>query len=477
MLIIAYAPSEAFLHNSLMAEVQADIKLVVLRELLERVFMEPRVRRAMSRDLAPPKTQAKWNGRPALALVPTGSLAVVRRLMSWSYRTLRAEVNVSVGWRWVCGVYDQRLPSFQTLRDREALLSAATMRLIIRTTAKLGRELGVTEAQCLRLDSTVTETDIHFPTDSWLLDDAARVLSRWLKRAKKVVRPRRTQRPIFRSRTRQAHRLARQIAQQARRKGKNAGKISPKLYRQLVTIVTALVSQATQVGQWLKAQTTALAQKIAKQLEHFSMLAQRVITQTERRVFQGETVPAPEKLVSLFEPHTAIIRRGKAEPKDTEFGGRVWFAEVEGGLLTHYVLRDGNPPDADRVIPSVRQHRRLFGRVPSQVSGDRGTYSLENEQMLKQLGVKRVSLPHPGHTDAQRQRREHQPWFRAAQRFRAGIEGRISQLRRARRLDRCLNHGKPGLHRWLGWGVIANNFAQIALWVTKRKCRLAQLLT
>jgi transposase, IS5 family len=477
MLIIAYEPSAAFMQNGLLAEVQADTRLVVWRALLERVFSEPRVRQAMSRDLARPKTQARWNGRPALALVPTGCFAVTRRLMSWSYRTLRTEVNVSVGWRWVCGLYDQPLPCFQTLRDREALLSSATMRLLIRTTAKLGRELGVTEAKRLRLDSTVTEMNIHYPTDSRLLDDAARVLSRGLKRAKKVVRPRRAQRPVFRNRSRQAHRLARQIAQQARRKGKNAGKISPKLYRQLLAIVSTLVSQAAQVGQWLKQRTTALAQKIAQQLAYFSDLAQRVIAQTERRVFQDETVPAQDKLVSLFEPHTAIIRRGKAGPKDTEFGHRVWLAEVEGGLLTEYVLRDGNPPDADRVVPSVRQHRRLFGRMPLEVSGDRGTYSPENEQLLRQLGVKRISLPQPGHTDRQRQHHQRQPWFKAAQRFRAGIEGRISQLRRARRLDRCLNHGKSGLQRWVGWGLIANNLAQMALWVTQRKCRLAQLLT
>jgi len=265
------------------------------------------------------------------------------------------------------------------------------------------------------------------------------------------------------------------IAQQARGKGKKAGKISPKLYHQLVGLVTALVEQATQVTAWLQARPTQAARKIASPLGHFAALAQRVIAQTQRRVFGGETVPAQEKIVSLFEPHTAIIRRGKAEPHDTEFGCRVWFAEVDGGLVTEYILRDGNPPDTDRVVPSVCRHRRLFGHRPTEVSGDRGLYSLENEQALRRLGVKRVSLPKPGHKDARRQHRERQPWFKAAQRFRAGIEGRISQLRRARRLKRCLNHGRLGLHRWIGWGVIANNFAQIALWVTKRKRRLVQL--
>jgi transposase, IS5 family len=396
--------------------------------------------------------------------------------MGWSYRTLWSEVNTSVGWRWVCGLYDYPLPSFQTLRDREALLQPATLALLNQAVVQVGRALGVTQAERLRLDSTVTETNIHYPTDSRLLDDAARVLSRWLKRAKRELRPRRSQRHHFRSRARQAHRLARQIAQQARRKGKKAGKISPKLYRQLVVLVTALLAQTAQVTIWLKERPTQAACKIARHLAHFAALAQRVIDQTERRVFGGEQVPAEEKLVSLFEPDTAIIRRGKAEPHDTEFGCRVWFAEVDGGLVTEYVLRDGNPPDTDRVIPSVCQHRRWFGRLPQEVCGDRGMYSPENEQALRRLGVKRVSLPQPGHKDARRQRRERQAWFKAAQRFRAGVEGRISQLRRARRLERCLNHGQLGLHRWIAWGVIANNLAQIALWATKRKNRLPQLL-
>ena len=156
---------------------------------------------------------------------------------------------------------------------------------------------------------------------------------------------------------------------------------------------------------------------------------------------------------------TLIIRRGKAPPHETEFGINVWCAEVEGGLtsappqvrVSEYRLRRGNPQDAPLVAPSVQAHRRKFGRAPREVCGDRGLHSAENERQLRGLGVRRVCLPQPGYKSARRKRREQQPWFRAGLRFRNGIEGRISHLRWARRLDRCLNHTHLTVVQvWLG---------------------------
>jgi IS5 family transposase len=186
-------------------------------------------------------------------------------------------------------------------------------------------------------------------------------------------------------------------------------------------------------------------------------------------------VPASDKVVSLFEPHTAIICRGKAKPKDTEFGRKLWYGEVDGGLISEYRILDGNPDEAQYLIPSLQQHRQVFGQPPKQVSGDRGVHTSSNEKEARAFGVRWVSLPQPGHKTKRRRRQEKQPWFRAAQRFRNGIEGRISQLRRARRLDRCLNQGELGLERWVGWGVIANNLATIALSLIKHRRPVAAL--
>ena len=193
-----------------------------------------------------------------------------------------------------------------------------------------------------------------------------------------------------------------------------------------------------------------------------------MIDQTVRRVFDHENVPADEKIVSLFETHTAIIRRGKPAPHETEFGRKVWFGEVDGGIISEYRLLKGNPPDEQHFKSSLKHHLKLFGHPPDIVTGDRGVSSADNEQAAHQAGVEKTALPKRGAKDAERQAYEAQPWFKAALRFRAGIEGRISGLKRARGLDRCRNKGEPGMERWLGWGVIANNLAVIAQKLARR---------
>lgn len=478
MLIIAYPPDEPFLQNPLVRLAQGCRKFQHLHDVLGQVLTDPQVQLAMRHDLAPPGTPAEWNGSPALPLVVTGCLAVVRRLMGWSYRVVADEVNASAGWRWVCQLYAQPMPNFRTIRDREALLKPRTLWLINAQVVRLGQTLGFTSGHRLRVDGSVTETDIHYPTDSRLLDDAARVISRLLRQARDLIPPQpEREKAWFRDRHRQAHRLARQIGQQARPKAKNARKTSLKLYVQLLGLVETLLAQVAQVQPRLARRQAGAAVKLSETFAYYLPLVQRVVVQTRRRVLQGRAVPARDKVVSLFEPHTAIICRGKAQPKETEFGCKVWFGEVDGGLISEYRLLTGNPPDERQVLASVRHHRQLFGRAPRELSGDRGTYSPENEQQARQLGVRRVCLPKPGHKTARRRRQEKQPWFRAAQRFRNGIEGRISQVRRARGLTRCLNHGWAGLERWVGWGVIANNIAVIVMKLSKKRLTLSTALT
>lgn len=193
-----------------------------------------------------------------------------------------------------------------------------------------------------------------------------------------------------------------------------------------------------------------------------------MIQQTTRRVFQHESVPAPEKIVSLFEPHTAIIQRGKASPQETEFGRKLWYSEVDGGIISEYRLLNGNPPDDAQWCPSLKSHQKLFGHPPELATADRGVFSKTNEQFARDLGVKHVALPQPGAKSCRRKRREARRWFRVALRFRAGIEGRISELKRARQLDRCRNRGENGLERWVGWGIITNNLVVIAMKLARR---------
>jgi len=476
MYIVAYPPDAAFLTNPLVHLAERQPKFQQLHDLLQAVCADARVQLALRHDLAPRRT-AKKPGAPAVPANVTVCLAVVRRLMSWSYRVVMQEVNVSAGWRWVCGLYLERMPNFRTIREREAKLTPKTLRLIHMVVVQLGQQLGVTTARKLRVDGSVTETNIHYPTDSSLLDDSARVLSRLVRQARDLVHPRsQADKAWFRDRHRQAHHLTCAISRLARQKGKNTGKSSHKLYGQLLAVVEMLITQVAQIQPRLAGLSALAAAGVNETFDHYLPLVRQVISQTRQRVLEGVSVPASDKVVSLFEPHTAIICRGKPKPKETEFGRKLWYGEVDGGLISEYRLLVGNPDEASCLIPSLHHHRQVFGKPPEQASGDRGIHSAPNEKEARALGVRRVSLPQPGHKTNRRCRREKQPWFRAAQRFRNGIEGRISQLRRARRLDRCRNHGEDGMERWVGWGVIANNLATIALfWIKRRRSVTAGL--
>ena len=232
-------------------------------------------------------------------------------------------------------------------------------------------------------------------------------------------------------------------------------------------VVESLVSQVGEIQPRLAGLSDLAADRLLEMFDHYLPLVQQVIDQTRQRVLAGVSVAAGDKVVGLFEPQTAIICRGKA--KDTEFGGKSWYSEIDGGLSSEYRLLTGNPDEAQFLIPSVQHHRRVFGKPPKHVCGDRGIHSATNEKAARALGVRRVSLPQPGHKAKRRRRYEKQPWVQAAQRFRNGIEGRIRQWRRARGVGRCLAHCQLGMEPWVGWGVIANNLATIAQFLIKHR--------
>ena len=175
----------------------------------------------------------------------------------------------------------------------------------------------------------------------------------------------------------------------------------------------------------------------------------------------GEQVPAQEKIVSLFEAHTDIIRRGK-ESHPVEYGHKIWLNEVEGGLVSHYRILKGNPSDEQQWKPSLKAHQATFHHPPQQASADRALYSEPNEQFALDLGVQRVILPKRGYRSKQREKLEHRTWFVKGRKWHVGIEGRISVLKRAHDLGRCLAHGLSGFQCWVGWGVITGNLAVLS---------------
>ena len=403
-------------------------------------------------------------GRKSTPIEVVMRMLTVRRLYGLSYEQTEYQVRDSLVLRQFCRVYFQDVPDDTTLIRWANLIAAETLAAYNQRVTQLATELKVTRGRKLRTDGTVVETHIHIPSDSRLLADSVRVLGCSLQRAKQVLSEQTDLgAQVFRNRTRSTRKTARQVQRLVARR-KAAGK---QAYRKLVQITKQSVSQAQQVLEALRESSLPQAQHLKDTLETFLPRAEQVIEQTIRLVFQDEKVPANEKIVSIFEPHTAIIRRGKAG-KPVEFGRKVWLDEVEGGIVTRWEVLDGNPSDRDQWSPSLDAHQQLFGKPPTQASADRGVFSADNEAEAQRRDIKRVVLPKPGKKSEQRRQREKQPWFRRARKWHAGVEGRISVLKRCYNLDRCLNHGEDGFQRWIGWGVIAHNLKKIGSTVAAR---------
>ena len=247
----------------------------------------------------------------------------------------------------------------------------------------------------------------------------------------------------------------------ARRKGEQAAEDLKQAYAKLIGIAQASRRQAGRVAAALRDQATDRGQRLAERVDQLLPLVDRAIAQATRRVLRGEAVPAEDKLLSLFAPHTRAIRRHKPG-KLTAFGRKVLLDEVDGGIISHFAILDDVGLEHPHFVASLDAHQERFGHPPDLVAGDRGLYSPENEDRARERGVRRVVLPKAGRASRERQQHERQRWFRRGFRFRAGAEGRIHVLKRDYGLARCRDHGEAGFGRWVGWGILTHNLAQIA---------------
>jgi IS5 family transposase len=429
---------------------------------LDRLLDDDTLFQAVKADLAQRFPRTPTDGRPSTPVEVILRLLVVKHLYGWSYEATERWVSDSLVLRQFCRVYVEAVPDDTTLIRWANLIQPATLHRLLDHVVALAQSLKVTHGRKLRIDGTVVETHIHHPTDSTLLYDGARVLGRALAKARSVVQKTTAlTRDAFRDRTRSAKRQMKRIMEAARQRGTAAADRMHTAYQRLLAITQATVQQAQHVGAVLNAQATPQGKKLAATLNHVVPLVCQVLSQTTRRVLQGEAVPASEKVVSLFEPQTAIIRKGKPG-RPTEFGRVIWLDEVEGGIISRYAVLEGNPAEDAQLPPSLEHHLRVFQRPPRLLAGDRGVHSTANERYATTHGVKQVVLPKPGAKAARRIAHEQQRWFRLGHNWRAGIEGRISGLKRRHKLDRCRYHGTAGMERWVGWGVVVHDLRVIA---------------
>jgi IS5 family transposase len=441
-----------------------------LREL-DRLLEDDVLFQQVKAELSRRRPQSLSRGRPSTPVEVILRLLVVKRLYRWSYEQTEHFVGDSLVLRQFCRVYLEPVPDDTTLIRWANLIRPQALEALNERVIELARALQVTRGRKLRVDSTVVETNIHHPTDSRIVGDGVRVLSRVLRRAKAVVggtaKVGQMGPAVFRSRVRSVRRLAQQLHRLARRKGEAAAEQLQAAYRKLVTIAEQTCRQAETVRTVLQHQEGPAPRRLREQLDHYLPLVQQAIAQAIRRVLHGEIVPAADKLVSLFEPHTQIIQRHKAG-KPVEFGRKLWLDEVEGGLISRYAVLEQAGPDQPYLAASLAGHQARFGKPPDLLAGDRGIFSPENERLAREAGVKRIVLPATGKPRSERVHHERQPWFRRGFRFRAGIEGRIRVLQRDFGLDRCLDHGADGLGRWVGWGILTHNLAKMARTVARQ---------
>ena len=310
---------------------------------------------------------------------------------------------------------------------------------------------------------------MHYPTDSTLLQDGVRVLTRTMQRASTTLgdSPGR-----IRNRLRSVTRTVLTIAYQARSAKTRVAFVQS--YRKLMAMSRAVVRDATtmirRLGQRIRtarATTQPILQRAQDQLQQMRPLVHRVLAQTRARVLGGDT-HVPDKVLSVFEPHTETIRKGKIA-KPNEFGKLVTIQESEHQIVTSYEVHPKRPADVALWTAALDRHQTTFGRAPDLAAGDRGFSSAANERAATERGVRRVILPRRGPKSPTRRAYERQRWFRREQRWRVGCEGRISVLKRRHGLNRCRYHGEDGMHRWVGFGVIANNLVSTATFSKARR--------
>jgi transposase, IS5 family len=468
MLRDRYAPQDLFALVPA-ATLALDPVLARLDALLDDDDLYQRVRA----DLSTRYPQTTTRGRRSTPVEVILRLLVVRRLYGWSYAEVERFVADSLVLRQFCRVYLQPVPDDTTLIRWASLIGPATVAALNDRAVALAREQRVTRGRKLRIDGTVVETNIRYPTDSKTLGDGVRVLGRLLRRARTVLgEGAALGAEAFRTRTRSVRRVTQQLHRVARRQGEQAAEDRKQAYAKLIGIAQASRRQGARAAAALRDQAADQGQRLAERIEHLLPLVDQAIAQATRRVLQGEAVPAADKLLSLFEPHTQAIRRHKPG-KLTEFGRKVLLDEVEGGIVSHFAILDDVGLEHPHFVASLDAHQARFGRPPDLVAGDRGLYSPENEERAHARGVKRVVLPKVGRASRERQQHERQRWFRRGFRFRAGAEGRIHVLKRDYGLTRCRDRGEDGFGRWVGWGILTHNLAQIARTQATRATRRA----
>ena len=430
-------------------------KLRVVDELLNDDALIDGVLEAMRGRFAQSGRRGRYGTPAEVAL----RMLVLKHLKSWSYEQLEWEVTGNLVYRHFCRIDGGKVPDAKTMVRLGQLLEGDALRGLFDRVVQLAAKRRVTRGRKMRVDTTVVETPIRYPSDSRLCEDVTQVLCREVERARSqgVTAPR-----GFRNVRRSVGRRQREITQISRRPisrdAKRAALRRP--YRRLLATTRRVLRQAEQTVKRARRRWQRLsgrARRGVQTMQRMIQLGRRVVAQTKQRIFKGVTKSAT-KIVSVFEPDTKILRRGKTH-KPTEYGQMVKVQEAEGGIVTDVSVVTEH--DTKLLVPSVEHHRQVFGRVPRVVATDRGFFSLDNIRDVATMGVRCVAVPKPGHRSPGWLARERSRPFRRARAWRAGGEARISRLKHTFGMHRTRYRGPNGVARCAFWAGIANNLMAI----------------
>lgn len=414
----------------------------------------------IQQELAQRCKKSKTRGRKATPAEVILRMLRLKHVRDWSYEVLCREVRANLVYREFTRIGGEKVPDDRTRGNLARPLGPEVIEKLHRRVVEIAQENQIATGRKMRVDTTVVETDVHYPTDSSLLGDGVRVLTRIMKKVTAVAGKAGSQ---MRDRSRSAKlkvlaiaRASRSKTEQGRQKMKNA-------YVKLVEITSRVTGQAkkfsSEIAEGVKKGSLSVLDKAKKQLDEMIPRVQQVLRQTRERVLRGNT-QADGKLLGIFETHTEVIRKGKAN-KPNEFGKLVLVQEAENQIITHYQVCEQRPADSTLLEGCLEQHVELFGRAPEQVAADPGFFSAANESKAEQMGVKRVSIPSHDTKSPARKKRQKQRWFKKLPQWRTGCEGRISVLKRRHGLRRSLYKKPDGIRRWVGLGVIADNVIHI----------------
>lgn len=421
-------------------------------EAMSRVLNDhPKIAELVWQDLcAASGSKSATRGAGGLSGEQVLRILVVKQMNGFSYRELAFHLADSRSYRSFCrlGITD-KAPTKSSLNANLKALRPATLEAINRMLVCVAQQAGVETGQRVRTDCTVVESNIHDPSDSELLWDCVRVLTRLVGQARDLLGPAQVE---LGNRTRRAKRRRKEIAYAKTAQDRQ------RAYRDLLRVTTEIYERGLAVRDLLRSAEALnglglfgaiAAQGVAEALDHFIPLTQRVMDQTQRRVLEGQSLPAEEKIVSIFEEHTDIIRKDRRE---TLYGHKICLTGGASSMILDCTVLQGNPADSTLAKTMVDRQAEIFSRPPRQIVFDGGFASKMNLSEIKAVGVEDVAFSKGRGLEIGDMVKS--SWvYKRLRDFRAGIEGNISFLKRVFGLDRCTWKSWPSFQSYV-WGSI-----------------------